>query len=43
MHPELHKELNIVSEQTDIGNMRVALQNFADRINVTAPTGQARW
>jgi tight adherence protein C len=34
VHPELHKELNIVSEQTDIGNMRVALQNFADRINV---------
>jgi tight adherence protein C len=34
VYPELHQELDIVTEQAEIGNMRVALQNFADRINV---------
>lgn len=34
VYPELHQELDIVSDQAEIGNLRVALQNFADRINV---------
>lgn len=34
VHPELHRELNIVTEQAEIGNLRVALQNLAERIDV---------
>ena len=34
VYPVLASELAIVSRQTEIGNLRVALNNFADRVNV---------
>ena len=35
VYPVLASELAIVSRQTEIGNLRVALNNFADRVSVS--------